>query len=95
MTEVDKDFLKDCVSLKPKDLIIGDLEWKYLMWSIIKGKNILFVGPTRSGKTKSAISAAEVFSEISTKIIDDNQLRLLQSNPQIKILKLEELSDEK
>jgi MoxR-like ATPase len=58
MTEVDKGFLKDCVSLKPKDLIIGDLEWKYLMWSIIKGKNILFVGSTRSGKTKSAISAA-------------------------------------
>ena len=50
--------LTDCVSLKPKTLVIDDLQWKYLVRSVLRGKNILFLGPSRSGKTTAAISVA-------------------------------------
>lgn len=56
-TDVTK-LLSDCSGLKPADLIIDDLQWKYLVRSVYRGKNILLVGPTRSGKTKAAISVA-------------------------------------
>ncbi len=46
--------------LKPKDLIISDLKWKYLLWAVYRQKNILFVGHTRCGKTKAILSAAKV-----------------------------------
>ena len=48
--------------LKPKDLIISDLKWKYLLWAVYRQKNILFVGHTRCGKTKAIISAAKVLN---------------------------------
>lgn len=50
--------LGDCASLKPKSLIIEDLQWKYLVRSVIRGKNILFLGPSRSGKTTAAIAVS-------------------------------------
>src|ERR1017187_2217451 len=53
--------LSESISSKPKDLIIDDLQWKYLNWAVLRGKNILFVGPTRSGKTKAAKSVAKIY----------------------------------
>jgi len=53
--------LDRCGSLKPLDLIIDDLAWRYLCRAVIRGKNILFVGPSRSGKTKAAQSVAKAF----------------------------------
>ena len=50
--------LEDCNSLKPKDLILDPLRWKYLIRSIMRGKNILLLGPARCGKTKAAQAAA-------------------------------------
>jgi MoxR-like ATPase len=55
--------LSDCNRLKPSDLIIDDLQWKYLVWAVLRGKNILFVGPTRSGKTKAAKSVAKIYAD--------------------------------
>ena len=55
--------LLDCPGTKPNDLIMDDLQWKYLVWAVIRGKNILFVGPTRSGKTKAAKSVAKVYAQ--------------------------------
>ena len=40
--------------LKPKDLIISDLKWKYLLRSVLRAKNILIVGPTGCAKTMAA-----------------------------------------
>lgn len=79
--------------LKPKDLIIDDLQWKYLVWAVLRGKNILFVGPTRCGKTKAAKSIAKSFSTVITEILSEEDLNLLKSDPSIKIQKIEELSD--
>ncbi len=45
------DFLKSCYNLKPKKLVMGELKWKYLIRSALRGKNILLVGPAGQGKT--------------------------------------------
>ena len=85
--------LFDCNVLKPTDLIIDDLQWKYLVWAVLRGKNIMFVGPTRSGKTKAAKSVAESFSVSTTEIVSDEDLKLLKSDPSIKIEKITEIYD--
>jgi MoxR-like ATPase len=94
LSMADKDvtqMLSDCESLKPKDLILDPLKWKYLVRSVLRGKNILFVGPSREGKTKAARSVAEVFSEVKTEILDENQLNTLKSDRNIRIEKVEEM----
>ena len=83
--------LTDCSLLKPKTLIIDDLQCKYLIRSVLRGKNILFLGPSRSGKTTAAKSVAEIFSETKTEIVDENQLNNLRVDPTIKIEKIEEM----
>jgi nitric oxide reductase NorQ protein len=57
-SEID-DQIRNCVSLKPHDLIISDLKWKYLIRSVLKGKNIMIVGPSGCAKTMSAKKVAE------------------------------------
>lgn len=46
--------LKNCYQFKPEELIISDTKWKYLVRSVIRGKNILLVGPTGCAKTLTA-----------------------------------------
>ena len=55
--EVDN-ILKDCISLKPRDLIINDLKWKYLVRAVLRSKNVMITGPSGCAKTKSARSVA-------------------------------------
>lgn len=59
---MDNDFKKLLLKskeLKPNDLIISDLKWKYLIRSILKGKNIIMTGPSGSGKTLAAHAASK------------------------------------
>lgn len=49
--------------LKPANLIISDVKWKYLVRSIVKGKNTIILGPTRSGKTKAVYSAVKALNK--------------------------------
>lgn len=52
-----KDFdkiMRECASLKPKDLIISDLKWKYLVRAVLRGKNIMIIGPSGCAKTMAA-----------------------------------------
>jgi MoxR-like ATPase len=60
----DKDFnikmyLDTCVNLRPDSLIMDDLKWKYMVRSVVRGKNILILGPTGCGKTLAAQTVAK------------------------------------
>ena len=48
------DFLKNCEQLKPSHLIMDSLKWRYLMRSVLRGKNIMMTGPSGCGKTMAA-----------------------------------------
>ena len=50
-----KDFIhKGSVSLKPTELVMPDLKWKYLIRSAVRAKNIMMTGPAGCGKTMAA-----------------------------------------
>lgn len=50
-----KDFIHvDSLSLKPKQLVMKDLKWKYLIRSAVRAKNIMMTGPSGCGKTMAA-----------------------------------------
>lgn len=51
-------FLHESIKSKPDDLVISDTKWKYLVRSVIRGKNILMVGPTGCAKTLAAQTVA-------------------------------------
>ena len=60
--EAVKGFIHNSVALKPEQLIMSDLKWKYLVRSAMRGKNIMMVGPAGAGKTIAAkylVSALE------------------------------------
>lgn len=57
-TDVTK-MLEDCSSLRPNTLILDDLRWKYLIRSVLRGKNVMMIGPARCGKTKAAQAVAK------------------------------------
>ena len=59
-TENIKDFLEKCHSLKPQTLVISDTKWKYLVRSVVRGKNVLMVGPTGCAKTLAAQTVADI-----------------------------------
>jgi MoxR-like ATPase len=50
------DYIQESYSLKPKDLVISELKWKYLIRSAVRGKNIMMTGPAGCGKTLAAKS---------------------------------------
>ena len=41
-------------NIKPNDLEMSDIKWKYLVRSAVRGKNIMMVGPAGCGKTQAA-----------------------------------------
>ena len=50
-----KDFIhKSSVSLKPIEMVMTDLKWKYLVRSAVRAKNIMMTGPAGCGKTMAA-----------------------------------------
>lgn len=60
--DVMKTFIHASAGLKPEQLIMSDLKWKYLVRSAMRGKNIMMTGPAGTGKTMAAkylVSALE------------------------------------
>lgn len=52
-------FIHDAPKFRPKTIIVDDLKWKFLIRSIVRGKNVMMTGPAGSGKTQTAIAAAK------------------------------------
>jgi len=60
--DVMKTFIHASTGLKPEQLIMSDLKWKYLVRSAMRGRNIMMTGPAGTGKTMAAkylVSALE------------------------------------
>lgn len=55
-------YIKNSITLLPKNLIISDLKWKYLMRSVVRGKNIMMTGPSGCGKTLAVQSVAKALN---------------------------------
>lgn len=52
-----KDFIhQGSVNLKPTELVMTELKWKYLIRSAVRAKNIMMTGPAGCGKTMAAKS---------------------------------------
>lgn len=63
MTKSDVTKILDTANnIKPADLFIDELKWKYLLWAVLMGKNVLILGPTRCGKTKAVQSAVKALN---------------------------------
>lgn len=63
MVEDVSDFVAKCYDLKPSKLMMSELKWKYLVRSIIRGKNIIILGPSGQGKTLSVQCAVDVLGK--------------------------------
>ena len=45
-------------STRPKTLILSDVKWKYLVRSVLRGKNLMITGPSGCGKTLAVTTVA-------------------------------------
>lgn len=62
MTDI-KEQLETVANKVPTKLIISPLKWKYLVRSILRGKNLMMTGPSGCGKTLAAQTAAAMFGD--------------------------------
>lgn len=54
-------FIRDCKVLKPKTLFIPEDKWKFLIYTILTGGNIMITGEQGSGKTETAMVLQKIF----------------------------------
>jgi len=57
------EFIANSPSLVPESLVISDTKWKYLVRSILRGRNILMTGPSGCGKTLVAQTLSDIFQD--------------------------------
>lgn len=58
-----QEFLRTAIDYKPENLIMPELQWKYLMRSALRGKNIMMTGESGTGKTLAAQSLAKALKD--------------------------------
>ena len=86
------DILQDCASIKPKELIISDLKWKYLVRAVVRSKNVMIIGPSGCAKTMAARCVAKALSEyVHEKVMSDNELTKLKGDPSVEIVSVEDV----
>lgn len=87
-----KDQLKLVADRKPERLVISPLKWRYLIRSILRGRNLMMTGPSGCGKTLAAQSAAEAFGKMELEtVVSEAELEKLRQNETISILSVEEV----
>jgi hypothetical protein len=59
MTSDIKNTVDNAIDFKPSKLFMKELKWKYLVRSVLRGKNILIVGASGSGKTYAVQSVVD------------------------------------
>lgn len=52
----------EAIGLRPDNMIMSDLKWKYLIRSVMRGKNIMMTGPAGTGKTLAAQSLVKAMN---------------------------------
>jgi hypothetical protein len=74
--------------IKPKDLEMSDIKWKYLVRSAVRGKNIMCVGPAGSGKTQAAKALVNVPVVNQLEVTEEEYQTLLKDPNVISVTKL-------
>jgi nitric oxide reductase NorQ protein len=57
------EFIANSPGMIPNSLVISDTKWKYLVRSILRGRNILMTGPSGCGKTLVAQTLSNIFQD--------------------------------
>jgi ATP-dependent protease Clp ATPase subunit len=86
-----KDIIDTCYSLKPEKLFMGELKWKYLVRSALRGKNILLLGPAGQGKTLAVQCLVDAMEEVIEEEVTEERLNVLKTEPSVVIVKIEEI----
>lgn len=56
------DFIARSTALRPETYKMPDLIWKGLIRAVVRGKNIMFIGPQGTGKTMAAYAIRDAFN---------------------------------
>lgn len=59
MTQFD---FSSALSVRPSSIIMGDLKWKFLVRTILRGKNLMITGPGGCGKTLAVMTASKALN---------------------------------
>lgn len=50
--------IQNAPQMRPQNLIMSDVKWKYLVRSVLRGKNLMITGPAGNGKTTAVTTVA-------------------------------------
>jgi len=58
-----KEFVTRAMEYKPDSLVITEINWRYAIRNTLRGKNLMFMGPTGCGKTLACQAVGQVFPD--------------------------------
>lgn len=83
--------IKGSFKIKPPKLFMGELKWRYLVRSVLRGKNVLLLGPAGQGKTFAVQCVVDALSEIIEEEVTEERLNELKSDENISVIKIENI----